>query len=123
MADDASETASESAFSAPRSSHDASGYAVAHGTHGQDDYHHRPISPPSLKRKRSFEDGSTNHHSDSAARAGRTLIVPSPIQLTRIKDLPDEYNVDAVTLHDLIGDALITECWQFNFLYNVDFLM
>ncbi|KAI9839277.1 MAG: hypothetical protein M1819_003272 [Sarea resinae] len=50
-------------------------------------------------------------------------LVPSPIQLTRIRDLPPSSNVDTISLSDIIGDPLIKECWQFNYLYDVDFLM
>lgn len=32
-------------------------------------------------------------------------------------------NKDAVTLKDLLGDPLISECWEFNFLHNIPFLM
>lgn len=35
----------------------------------------------------------------------------SPIQLTRIEDLAPHENVDAVGLHDILGDPLIKECW------------
>ncbi|KAI1386694.1 phospholipase D/nuclease [Hypoxylon trugodes] len=64
-----------------------------------------PISPP---RKRV---------------AHERKFIPSPIQLTTIWDYADELNVDAVSLHDLLGDPLIAECWEFNYLHDVDFLM
>ncbi|KAI0388014.1 phospholipase D/nuclease [Hypomontagnella monticulosa] len=63
-----------------------------------------PISPPRKKVARE-----------------RKLI--SPIQLTTIRDLPEESNIGAVSLHDLLGDPLIAECWEFNYLHDVDFLM
>lgn len=50
-------------------------------------------------------------------------IFSSPIQLTRIQNLPSSHNVDAVSLRDLIGDPMIKECWQFNFLLDLDFIM
>lgn len=91
------------------------GYATPHSEVSQ-----RPISPPCLKRK--HERGSVD--SDQASRKlVKSVNVPSPIHLTRIKKSPDEYNVDCITLHDLIGDPDIVECWQFNFLFDVDFLM
>jgi tyrosyl-DNA phosphodiesterase-1 len=31
--------------------------------------------------------------------------------------------VDAVSLKDILGDPLIAECWEFNYLHNLDFLM
>ncbi|KAG6004147.1 hypothetical protein E4U21_001364 [Claviceps maximensis] len=62
----------------------------------------------------------------SPPRKNRRLDVAhhkSPWQLTWIRDLPEELNRDAVTLQDILGDPLINECWEFNFLHDVDFLM
>jgi hypothetical protein len=64
----------------------------------------RPISPP---RKRQKEASA----------------ISSPWQLTWIRDLPEELNRDAVTLKDLLGDPLIAECWEFNYLHDIRFLM
>lgn len=52
-----------------------------------------------------------------------TRVIRSPIQLTNIRDLPATANVDAVSLQDLLGDPLISECWNFNYLHDLDFLM
>ncbi|EEH20614.1 hypothetical protein PABG_02845 [Paracoccidioides brasiliensis Pb03] len=51
--------------------------------------------------------------------------IPSPIQLTRVRDFPasSENNTDTVKLRDILGDPLIKECWQFNYIFDVDFLM
>lgn len=32
-------------------------------------------------------------------------------------------NEDTVRLRDILGDPMIRECWQFNYLFDVDFLM
>ncbi|KAI8958708.1 phospholipase D/nuclease [Daldinia sp. FL1419] len=64
-----------------------------------------PISPP---RKRSSRERK---------------LIQSPFQLTTIRDLPGESNIGAVSLRDLLGDPLISECWEFNYLHDVDFLM
>ncbi len=56
-----------------------------------------------------------------SSRAER--FIPSPIQLNRISDLPASSNVDTVSLRDLLGDPLISECWIFNYLFDVDFVM
>lgn len=32
-------------------------------------------------------------------------------------------NVDTVKLRDILGDPLIKECWQFNYCFDVDWLM
>lgn len=64
----------------------------------------RPISPPRKKLR-------------------QVDIQNSPWQLTRIRDLPDNANRDTVSLQDLLGDPLIRECWQFNFLHDIPFTM
>ncbi|KAB5545943.1 tyrosyl-DNA phosphodiesterase-domain-containing protein [Coniochaeta sp. 2T2.1] len=50
-------------------------------------------------------------------------IFRSPFQLTKIRDLPPVSNVDTVALQDLLGDPLISECWNFNYLHDIPFLM
>ncbi|KAF7553847.1 hypothetical protein G7Z17_g3315 [Cylindrodendrum hubeiense] len=64
----------------------------------------RPISPPNKKRR-------------------TAPVLKSPWQLTWIQDLPEDQNRDAVTLKDLLGDPLISECWEFNYLHDISFLM
>lgn len=65
----------------------------------------RSISPPRLKK----------------AKTSNTK--PSPFRLTWIRDLGEDDNKDAITLSDLLGDPLISECWNFNFLHDIMFLM
>ncbi|KAF4339156.1 hypothetical protein FBEOM_6976 [Fusarium beomiforme] len=64
----------------------------------------RSISPPRKKTK-------------------KPSVLKSPWQLTWIRDLPEDDNKDTVTLKDLLSDPLISECWEFNFLHNISFLM
>ncbi|EEU40239.1 uncharacterized protein NECHADRAFT_34138 [Fusarium vanettenii 77-13-4] len=64
----------------------------------------RPISPPKRRRR-------------------EVSTIKSPWQLTWIQDLSEEDNRDAVSLRDLLGDPLIAECWEFNFLHDIHFLM
>jgi tyrosyl-DNA phosphodiesterase-1 len=64
-----------------------------------------PISPPRKKRVR------------ERAR------ITSPFRLTSIRDLSEQDNVDAVSLNDIVGDPLIAELWDFNYLHDIDFLM
>lgn len=66
------------------------------------------ISPPPLRR---------------AKRTQAPRVLASPFHLTSIHDLPASSNVDAVSLNDILGDPLISECWEFNYLHNIDFLM
>lgn len=49
--------------------------------------------------------------------------VASPFQLTKIRDLAPHQNVDTVELRDILGDPMIKECWNFNFLFDLDFVM
>lgn len=52
-------------------------------------------------------------------------LIPSPFQLTHVQDLPDKvgFNIGTVKLRDILGDPMIKECWQFNYCFDVDFLM
>ncbi|KAH0258281.1 phospholipase D/nuclease, partial [Aureobasidium melanogenum] len=74
----------------------------------------KPISPPPLTR---------NNKGKEKQQERSTITQPSPFQLTRIRDLPASANVDTVTLSDILGDPMIKEQWQFNFLLDIDFIM
>ena len=80
----------------------------------------RSISPPLVRKKIGGSSSSPIVISD-------TLISPelisSPVSLTRVDSLSSVNNVDTVTLRDILGDPLIQECWAFNYLFDVDFLM
>lgn len=112
----------------------------------------RPISPP-VKRRKSparttlltptwgFESvprrvpvdvrpvdvaHEDNHHGSLGlvnVRSQLNRVVASPFQLTRIEDLGTHQNVDTIGLKDILGDPLIRECWNFNFLFDLDFVM
>lgn len=80
------------------------------------------------RRKRGRSDDQHEQDGESRPRKqqkgpGRGAALASPWQLTWVRDLPDELNRDAVSLKDLLGDPLISECWEFNFLHDVGFLM
>ncbi|KAK4160774.1 putative tyrosyl-DNA phosphodiesterase, partial [Cladorrhinum sp. PSN259] len=105
----------------------------------------RPISPPRKKRRVSTapEDSSsaankkpdlpsTKEHGSAALSqtlskttqpSSSPRVIKSPFQLTKIRDLPPGLNRDTVTLKDLLGDPLISECWEFNYLHDIDFLL
>ena len=68
------------------------------------------VSPPPLRRAQNTQ-------------IQLPKVMKSPFQLTWIRDLPESSNQDAVTLKDILGDPLIAECWEFNYLHNLDFLM
>lgn len=99
---------------------------------------HRAITPPPRSRSRPLStpsDACPELKSDQVltqepelAEANSTpppQFIPSPIQLTHIQDFPASkgYNVDAVRLRDILGDPMIRECWNFNYLFDVDFVM
>lgn len=72
-----------------------------------------PLAEPSVK------DLVINERDENT----RMRFVRSPIQLTRIQDLAPHQNVDTVELKDILGDPMIKECWNFNFLFDLDFVM
>ncbi|KAL8903382.1 MAG: hypothetical protein Q9207_003956 [Kuettlingeria erythrocarpa] len=47
----------------------------------------------------------------------------SPIQLSTVNGLPASSNINTVGLGDILGDPLIKECWLFNYLVDVDYIM
>ena len=95
-----------------------------------------PISPPRKRRSRqpaAQSEGDEEHAQITSAGSAHTHVLTptheinqtfkSPFQLTWIQDLPEAANTDAVTLRDILGDTLIAECWEFNYLHDVDFLI
>ena len=60
---------------------------------------------------------------DSKAKVILRKIIPSPIQLNHIRDLPAASNIDTLKLSDILSDPLIKECWLFNYLFDIDFVM
>ncbi|KAF2824272.1 phospholipase D/nuclease [Ophiobolus disseminans] len=117
------------------------------------EHHHaalnRPISPPASNRKNLVrEPVLTPSWGFGNVRAGASIPVPpdaaaqqdrpaagdgvkeedteylsSPTQLTRIEDMAPHQNIDAVGLQEILGDPLIKECWNFNYLFDIDFVM
>lgn len=89
----------------------------------------RSVSPPRIKRSRAAAASSEANQetatssSCQAQKHERAAVFKSPFQLTWVRDLPKAVNIDAVTLKDILGDPLIAECWNFNYLHDVDFLM
>ncbi|KAF2275638.1 phospholipase D/nuclease [Westerdykella ornata] len=77
--------------------------------------------PPSSKRKQTYQDVAATEQRPAAD--GHHRFLPSPIRLTKIRDLSPQQNVDAIGLEDVLGDPLIKECWNFNYLFNVDWVM
>ena len=87
----------------------------------------RAISPPFPRGCPELTDGEltsgTGDTGDTGGTARPLQLINSPVQLTHVRDLPDGNNVDTIRLRDILGDPMIRECWQFNYLFDVDFLM
>ena len=107
----------------------------------------RPISPPALKRAyntqsapkaKSLPNGFevtpskmlevdspilTSSSAKPPVYSNSINVIPSPVQLISIKDLPATTNIDTISLQEILGNPLIRECWIFNFLFDVDFVM
>ncbi|KAF3396904.1 hypothetical protein DPV78_007496 [Talaromyces pinophilus] len=102
----------------------------------------RPVTPPWTTRDRRPPKHNHIDHTDHARHnidsirsrkpndeikpsitEGQPHIIRSPIQLTHIRDLSADKNIDTVQLHDILGDPMIRECWQFNYCFDVDFVM
>lgn len=89
-----------------------------------------PISPPRKKARPQqstptavIPDDTATASSSSVAIEKAGQVFKSPFQLTWIRDLPEAANTDAVTLSDILGDPLISEIYEFNYLHDIDFLM
>lgn len=77
------------------------------------------LSPPKLARLR--KPILDQQHSNDIPRPPRRI--ESPIRLTKVDGLPEAVNVDTVGLEDILSSPLIKQCWAFNYLIDVDFLL
>ncbi|KAG8531790.1 uncharacterized protein KY384_003426 [Bacidia gigantensis] len=62
-------------------------------------------------------------HPDPIPTTSFCNTIPSPMQLNMISELPMSGNQDTITLAHILGDPLIKECWLFNYLFDVDFIL
>jgi tyrosyl-DNA phosphodiesterase-1 len=94
------------------------------------------VSPPPLRKalkktidltanEKSPLVGQQEHVSKEERSAKNTdpSLIPSPIHLTKVEGLSAVNNVDTASLRDIVGDPLIRECWVFNYLFDVEFLL
>lgn len=119
---------------------DAAPYVIANVASTTDNYSKittlsRSISPPARRIPRAPDIVETSRLS-GLARVDQDQSMPnkssssriinkisSPVQLSRVEELAASSNIDTVSLEDILGDPLIKECWAFNYLFDVDFLM
>lgn len=78
----------------------------------------RPHALPEADRKGVFIKSTTSSVTGTSINT-----IPSPMQLNHIGDLPASSNIDTLKLSDILGDPMIKECWLFNYLFNIDFIM
>ena len=78
---------------------------------------------PMSRQLDSITSNTTNGVSPMSKQPKPTKVVPSPVQLSSVDGLPADCNVDTVSLGDIVGHPLIKECWAFNYLIDVDFLL
>jgi tyrosyl-DNA phosphodiesterase 1 len=78
-----------------------------------------PVSPPRKRARLECRGNTTPAEKEATGDSSHR----SSFRLTKIRGLPAYLNRDTVTLNDLLGDPLIAECWEFNYLHDIDFLM
>ncbi len=98
----------------------------------------RSISPPVMRRRQPIQNLPEKKHDHIVNESSSTpsssslekpvssstiKMIPSPVQLSSVDELPTSSNIDTVSLKDILGDPLIKECWLFNYLFDVDFVM
>ncbi|KAL8709350.1 MAG: hypothetical protein Q9220_005943 [cf. Caloplaca sp. 1 TL-2023] len=94
------------------------------------------ISPPPARSKVRKDTNHVNlprhpalHPQVASPAISHTLRPPnqraiaSPLNLSTVQGLSKSCNIDTVSLRDIFGDPLIKECWLFNYLFDVDFIM
>lgn len=106
--------------------------------HAPDTSRGKSISPPPKRRalpsastaiedigRALIADHKDEHFEESPLKPNHrpSKIVPSPIQLNFIQELPASSNLDTVSLGNILGEPMIKECWLFNYLVDVDFVM
>jgi tyrosyl-DNA phosphodiesterase-1 len=89
----------------------------------------RPRSQARRRQQEAFPISTTNlpinqYHQGNGDHSPR--LVSSSVKLTYIRDVSSAAsgnNADTIKLKDILGDPMIRECWQFNYCFDVDFLM
>ncbi|KAJ4985916.1 tyrosyl-DNA phosphodiesterase [Stagonosporopsis vannaccii] len=85
--------------------------------------------PPSHPPQRTNEEDQPTAHlavlKENTKKTAEKAVqyAASPFQLTRIRDLAAHQNADTVQLKGILGSPMVKECWNFNFLFDLDFVM
>jgi tyrosyl-DNA phosphodiesterase-1 len=86
----------------------------------------KQVDEEDVKKGEELQPETTPEEQDSKSDQylpPQVQFLASPVQLTRIKDFHSTQNVDTVGLGDILGDPLIKEVWNFNYLFDIDFVM
>ena len=85
------------------------------------------ISPPPTKKRRTAVPVEEEHESPSQERGAneqrKKADIRSPMRLNHMPEFPASSIRDTVRLADILGNPLIRECWLFNYLFDVDFVL
>lgn len=76
------------------------------------------MAPPRVNPKQKLSESRP-----ASPQGNSTNALPSPFQLTSIRDLPASENVDTIGIKDILGDVMIKEAWIFNYLVDLDWVM
>ena len=94
------------------------------------------ISPPPTKKRRTIVPVEEEHESRSPehgayeqakktcfGHGSQSTHIQSPMRLNFMPEFPASSVRDTVRLGDILGNPLIRECWLFNYLFDVDFVL
>lgn len=98
-------------------------FAVNGGLDGEEAAALRVVNLAAPSKLSPDNDGVDPSKSTKEAVKPQFKAIPSPVQLNFVEQLPASSNVDCVGLGSILGDPMIKECWLFNYLFDLDFVM
>ena len=82
-----------------------------------------PVNAAALSKASSDNGNDFSKSTHETTRSRNESLFRSPVQLNFIEELPSSSNVDCISLGSILGDPMIKECWLFNYLFDLDFVM
>ena len=82
-----------------------------------------PVNAPALSRASPDKGNKFSKLTHEPTIPQPENLFKSPVQLNFIEELPASSNVDCISLGSILGDPMIKECWLFNYLFDLDFVM
>ena len=117
---DVFQSSKERSISPPPKRH-ASGVSGRPG--GEETERLRVVNAAALSMLPSDNSNNPSKSAKEATKPTSRTVFPSPVQLNFVEQLPAPSNVDCVSLGSILGDPMIRECWLFNYLFDMDFVM